>query len=182
MSAAPRIAFAIVLILVAAETSPAQRRDANPVQDQMEFFESEPFQVSVPLSADVLRVLLETKAGKQGMEWASKSKRTNAARLFRAAEVHLGGPDEIDFIVIGIPPMGAAADIGWYWVVRRARDNPKVILSVGGDSLELMASRTNGYRDIDISWTIASESCYETYHYDGKKYRLWKKQFKETSY
>lgn len=140
MSSVRRTAIALVLTVIAAEISTAQGQKALSLDGQITFYEGQPLQRSVPLSADVVRVLLETKAGKQGMEQAAKSKRTNAAQLFRAAEVHLGGPDEIDLVVIGIPPMGLAADMGWFWVVHSARKNPKVILSVGGDSLELMAS------------------------------------------
>jgi len=134
------------------------------------------FQHSVPVSADVLKVLLETEEAKGGLGFASDSDRKNPAGLFRAVEIHLAEPDETDLVVLGMPPM-RGADNAWFWLVRSARTNPKVLLFAGGDSLELLSSRTNGYRDIRGRWSSLSDTRTSVYHFDGKKYRVWKEKW-----
>jgi len=41
------------------------------------------------------------------------------------------------------------ADNGWFWLVSSARKNPRVVLFAGGNALEIMDSKTKGYRDIE---------------------------------
>jgi hypothetical protein len=108
-----RTAFALVLAVVAAGILPAHGQKAHPVREQTFFSEDEPFQQPSPLSGDVLMVLLNTKEVKQGLVIASDSQRSNVAELFRAAKVHLSGPDEVDLVVVGVPPM-SGADNAWF--------------------------------------------------------------------
>jgi len=178
MGTVPRTAFVLALALVAAGTLAAQDKNALPVHEQTTFTEDGQFQHPVSVSAQVLKVLLETEAAKEGLAFASDSERSNAAQLFRAGEVQLDGSKEIDLVVIGVGWM-SGADNGWFWVVRSARKNPQVVLFAGGNSLNIMGSTTQGYRDIRSLFSTASETRNSIYHFDGKQYKLWKEQWKK---
>jgi hypothetical protein len=127
------------------------------------------------VSSDVLKLLLKTKQAPWGFAFASEKEVDNPAQLFRAVEVRLGLSEEVGLIVLGIPPM-SGADNDWFWVVRSPGRNPKVILFVGGNSLELMDTTMNGYRDIRSTWSSPSETDETTYHFDGTTYKTFGKQ------
>src|SRR6266478_5832239 len=173
MGIAFRTVSALVLVVIADGILVTQGQEAHSIHDQTLFSEEEPLQHAVPLTPDVLSVLLKTKQAKQGLEFANDSQRNNPAQLFRAAEVDLRRPGEVDLVVIGILPM-RGADNCWFWVVRSARNHPKVVLIAGGNSLEVMNSRTSGYRNIRSIWSSPSDTSQKIYHFDGKSYILWK--------
>lgn len=124
---------------------------------------------------------MEREEAREGLHFASPSERDNPAQLFRAAEVHLSRLDEADLVVIGVGAM-SGADQGWFWVVRSTRKDPNIILFAGGNSLALMDGRTNGYRDIRCVWSSPSETISTIYHFDGKEYKVWKKQQRQNPY
>lgn len=163
-----------VLVLVAGAGSVALGQQ-TPVSEQMSFSEDAPVEHPVALSPEVLKALFETEEARQVLNFASDRAQDDPARLFRAAEVHLGRPGEIDLVVIGVPPM-SGADAGWFWVVRSPRSEPKVVLYTGANSLEVAKGRTNGYRDIVTLWSSGDETQETTFHFDGQNYKAWKKK------
>lgn len=173
-SFAPRITLHGTVLALALSTV-AQGQGTAPAREQTVFHEYEPFQHDVPLPPKVLHALLRTKEAKEALESAREDQRNNPSQLFQAAEVHLRGLDEVDLVVQGFPPV-SGADNTWFWIVLSARSTPKIALWTGGDSLEVMASRTNGYRNISCSWSSASGYTRKwKYHFNGEKYLLWKK-------
>lgn len=163
-----------VLVLVAGAGC-AARGQETPVSEQMSFSEDAPVQHPVALSPEVLKALFETEEARQVLNFASDAAQDDPARLFRATEVHLGRPGEVDLVVVGVPPM-SGADAGWFWVVRSTRSGPKVVLYTGANSLKLTKGRTNGYRDIVTAWSSGGETQETTFHFDGKNYKAWKKK------
>jgi len=154
-----------------------QSQKPQATEGQTYFREDEPLQKHVPLTGSVIDVLLQTELAKQGLDYASNSQRQNPGKMFRAAEVHLTSPDQVDLVVIGKSPM-SGADAGWFWVLRSAHKQPKVVLSDSGNSLELMNSRTNGYKDIRIFAATAGLTKHSMYHFNGQEYILWKETTK----
>lgn len=182
MGAVRRAVLILVAVIVADGVLVAQGQKAQPVRDQTLFSEEGTLQNQVALSPNILKILLKTRQARQGMQFASDAEENKPAELFRAAEVHLGRRDEVDLVVIGVPPM-SGADNGWFWLVSSATSNhPKVVLFAGGNSLEIMESRTNGYRDIKSIWSSPNETSQRIYHFDGKSYRLWKEKWTPTRY
>jgi hypothetical protein len=175
MGTVPRAAFVLVLAVVAAGILVAQDKNAHRVHEQTTFTEDGPLQHPVPVSADVVKVLMETEEAKEGLAFANDSERSNAAQLFRAGEVHLNMSDEVGLVVIGVGAM-SGADNGWFWVVRSARKNPQVVLFAGGNSLELMGSMMQGYCDIRSLFSTPSETNDRIYRFDGRHYQLWKQK------
>jgi hypothetical protein len=110
---------------------------------------------------------------KESLNSARRVTQADAARLFRAKEVHLGRPNEIDLLVAGTFPV-VGADNDWYWVVR-STPNPKVLLWVGCLSIQLLKRKTNGYRDFSSSWSSANHGWDDIYRFDGSMYKLRKR-------
>ena len=100
-----KISLPITLVLLMAVMLTAQAKKAS--QQQTIFFEGDKcFEHSSPLSADVLRVLLETREGKGALE--NSGDLDAAARMFRAVEVHLANQEQIDLLVEGVFPLTGA--------------------------------------------------------------------------
>jgi len=62
-----------------------------------------------------------------------------------------------------------------------SRKNPKVVLFAGGNTLEIMDSKTKGYRDIESVTSTPSKTSTMTYSFDGESYGLWKEKWKPNS-
>jgi hypothetical protein len=171
--------YTIVLLVLAFATvsagvSLAHEQEIKPIREQTVFHEYEKFQHTVPLPPKALEALLRTKEVKRALEFASLEQRDDPSGLFQAAEVHLSGSDEVDLVVEGFPPV-SGADNTWFWVLVSAHTVPRVVLWTGGDSLEVLASRANGYKDIMCSWSSSSGDTTEwKYRFNGKRYFLWK--------
>jgi hypothetical protein len=134
----------------------------------------ERFQHSAPVPNEVVSLLLKTREAKSALEYAPNAETKNVADLFRGVEVHLGDTQEIDMVVLGIPPM-RGADNAWFWLVRSAHNSPRIVLFRGGDSLELLSTTTNGYRDVRSRWSSAAGDTRESvFAFDGRKYKLRK--------
>jgi hypothetical protein len=152
----------------------ARGQEAHPAAEQKLFSVSDnPVQRPVTLSAEVLRVLLASQPAKETFAVLNDSEKGNPAQLFQAGEVHLSSPDQVDLVVIGLGRM-KGADANWFWIVSSARKNPQVILFGGGDSLEVMDTKTKSYKDIRIVWSSSFETETTTYQFDGSIYQMRK--------
>lgn len=193
MSAAGRIAITVTLICAAsfavvhvirgakrasatAEHSlaaPAAQhvQQAATAAEQDDFSEDTGVKNPVPLPADVANLLLESDEAKRALGNAADTARRDPSQLFEAAEVHLGRADERDLVVIGQSPL-SGADTGWFWIVRSADKNPKILLFATGLSLSILDTRTNGLRDVGTAWSSANEEVSQAiYSFDGAKYK-----------
>jgi hypothetical protein len=153
----------------------SQTHDGQPTHEKISISKADPFEHEVTLPPDVLKALLNDDGIKSMLRYATDYQRNHPSELFFATEAHLGRTDEVDFIVGGMPPL-CGASFDWYWVVLPIPKKPKLLLSASGNVIELMDSRTKGYRDIRTvggTFWIFDE---EVYHFDGKKYKLWKRK------
>lgn len=73
----------------------------------------------------------------------------------------------------------SGADNDWFWIVRSPLKQPKVILWCGGNSLELLDSKSGGYRDVRCTWSSASERVTRSYRYVKGRYRLRRERWTE---
>jgi hypothetical protein len=141
-----------------------------PAAEQTTFAEDEDIENPVPVPPAVLALILEDDMAKEALETANESVRKDASQCLRAAEVHLAGSGEIDMLVIGSSPM-AAADAAWFWVVRSVNQKPQVVLRAAGNTIALLDTRTNGFRDVGTAWASASQSSQSTFRFDGAVYK-----------
>ena len=156
----------LALIMMASFVTYEQARS-----EQTFFSEEQPIRNPVPVSSSLLKLLLSTKEVKEGLELAPDSLKRDPATLFQISEIHLGRPDEVDLVVMGIPPM-RGADNTWFWVVRLTNKNSKLVLFAGGGSLEVLGRRVNGLKSIRTAWNSPSDINTSIYDFDGRHYKL----------
>jgi hypothetical protein len=166
-----RMAFALILSYVVAGIATAQPSTATPATERAIFGDAESFKNSVHLSDKVLDVLLATNEAEYARQLSLEKPDEDRNKYFSAVEVHLSGTYEVDYVVEGNLPL-AGADNAWFWVVRSARTHPKVVLFASGGFLELLKSRTNGYRNIRSVWQSPNERITRVYHFNGERYIL----------
>ena len=157
-----------------AATMAAHAQAAKPVVAEQARF-SKKLQLERPsaIPANVMKLLLSSKEGKEGMARATAAQKQTPAQMFRASEIHLRAADETDLVVEGISPM-ASGDHEWFWIVRPAGKKTRIVLFAGGSSLEVQDSRTNSYRDINSVWSSPKETLVSIYKFDGRKYTFRK--------
>jgi hypothetical protein len=124
----------------------------------------------------VVKAIVETEQGKQGLKRLGKASPEEIAKLFKAREVRLGPAGERDLIVRGSGAM-TGADNEWFWLVRVVGGHPLVVLWTGGNSVSILTRRTNGLPDIETDWTSAAGySLTWIYRYEGDQYKLVSKR------
>lgn len=151
---------------------------SSSVHEQTSFVEDSPLDRTVPIPQNVLGLLSQREEVKENLQEVSEAERKDLAQFFSASQIHLGPADEIDLIVKGNEGMGGA-DGAWFWVVRSAYKNPVIVLWEAGNGLNVLTTRTNGYRDIWTGWNSPSEELTELYKFDGGSYKLAKKSRRE---
>jgi hypothetical protein len=136
------------------------------------------FDHPVPIPENVLGALRATKEAKEMQNELKGYNRDDFAHLFKAIVIHLGGPNEIDYVVMGEFPMGGA-DAPWFWIVRYDQTHPRVIFYTFAGGFRLLKTRNNEYPDIRSSAWTASDSYTNIYHYNGQRYILVHEYHKE---
>jgi hypothetical protein len=136
------------------------------------------FDNPVPLPDNVLDALRATAEAKEMQNQLKDYDRDDFAYLFKAVVIHLGSPEEIDYVVMGEFPMGGA-DAPWFWIVRSDQTHPKVIFFTNSNGFALQKTRNNGYPNIQSDWCSAAECITRIYHYNGQRYILVHEYHKE---
>ena len=157
----------------------ARAQNATPAGEQTFFPEFDKFADPAPVPLKVRQVLIQRKEIANALSYVRKP--PDPSQYFEATTVHLHGATDADLLVRGVVPI-SGADNSWYWIVLPPQsDAPTVALWCGGDSLEVMATPTNGYKNIQCSWSSASgETIKCEYRFNSRKYILWKKKEVET--
>jgi hypothetical protein len=164
----------MICALFAARIAIAQTSRAKPPTERTVYSEysDESFDDFLPLPENLLNVLLATAEAREMSRELQGLDRNELAKLFSAIEVHLDDRGKQDYLVLGKSPM-SGADCDWFWIVRSGQTHPKVILFANTNSIELLKSRTNGYRNIRSVWeSAAGYTITNVYHYNGARYRL----------
>ena len=126
----------------------------------------------------VVDAVMNTNEGKQARADANETgKELNVEKALRATRVRISEDDAAAFLVMGSYPL-AAADAGWFWIVREDGTKTSVLLWMAGNCVVLKRSSTHGYVDIEVRWASAGSTRTESYHYDGKAYQLAQSKIK----
>lgn len=103
---------------------------------------------------------------------------------FIGSEVHLAGPDEVDLIVMprdmNVSPSPNVCLLGAhtapFWVLRKRNGKYEMLFETDAEYLEILDSKTNGYRDIEEETYFISATVTNTNRFDGKKYRFFERR------
>jgi hypothetical protein len=181
------MACLMVCLLVGAGIASAQAKGKKPATEPTAFYEDcidndngRPclFDHPVPLPDSVVDALRATKEAKESQNKLKDYDREDFAQLFKAIKIHLSGPQELDYVVMGEFPMGGA-DAPWFWIVRFDQTQSKVIFFTFANGFELLKTRNNGYPDIRSNSWAGSVQYTNIYQYNGQRYILVHKYQKE---
>jgi hypothetical protein len=153
---------AVVLAVLVGTCASAQTETGSQPREQAEFgAEDEHPRRPVKVPEAVLQTL-------RRVDEASPNEMPETSLM--CSEIHLGGSEETDLIVMGVGnlrlPHGAL-----FWVFRKNRDQYELILTTGGDTLTVLAGRWKGHRKIRVRNHSARTITTTTYRFDGKSYR-----------
>jgi hypothetical protein len=116
------------------------------------------------------------------------------ANWFVASEIHLEGPNEIDLIVLpggripdtppGEPSANAClvgANTSGFWVLRKTPLGFLVVLSEMAHDLEVLKTRSHGFRDIRLYTISLSSTLIQDFRFEGRHYVLSQKKSRPNS-
>jgi len=183
-----RLAVVMICAIFVAQIASAQSKVKKTATEPTVFNENEgaygdapdPFDDPVPLPDNVLDALRASEQAKSMLDELKGLNREEFAKLFRAVKIHLSGPKELDYVVLGGFPMGGT-DAPWFWIVRFDQTHPNVIFFTFANGFEILKTRNNGYPNIRSNAFTASTRYTEIYHYNGQKYVLVHKYQKENT-
>jgi hypothetical protein len=165
------MACLMICALFAPEIAIAQSTGVKLAPERTIFNDADSFKNSVPLHRNVLDVLIASlKDDEHYRDLFFGKSDIDLNRYFTAVVVHLSGSNEIDYVVQGNLPL-AGADCGWFWIVRSAPTHPKVVLFEPTGTIELLNSRTRGYRDIRSVWIMSGHRRTRLFHFNGTEYK-----------
>ena len=163
-------------------------KSGAPAQEQSAFGFDDPVQLQRPvkLPRAALDVLSEETRVASCLKINRLSPKELPADWFVASEVHLDGPDETDLVVLpgGRLPNTAPGEISQnaclvgantaqMWVLRNVRNHFILVLSQIALGLEILQTRTNGLRDIQVGAVVGID--YDDsidYKFDGQTYKI----------
>ena len=169
------IALTLGLLWTGGLTAQAQMKTVDTGQ-QVFSAGDDRFDRSVPISQDVVKLLLRTEEAKVALRVATDQELREPGKSFRAVEIHLSESNEVALLVLGVGPMHGA-DNAWFWIVLSPGVRPRVALFATGESVELMDSRTRNHADIRSRWSSPRDTCTRIYHFNGQRYWLWKEKW-----
>jgi len=123
----------------------------------------------VDVPEDVLRILkqderIQTHLGNgQSNENLLKS-------WFAASEIDLNDDDTPELVVRAVNPHLFGANLVPFWIFRKGPKGHELILSVNALGLEVLRTKTNGYKNIVATKSTAREILSDSYGFDLDKY------------
>jgi len=153
-----KIIFCLIVIgLQAPNASPQARQKA--AQEQSVFGSDSELDRAVPVprtAVDLVRSAMQRSADQL------------PDKFFEASQIHLNGPAEVDLIVL----VHVGSHAARFFMLRPTSDGYRIILNSGGDSLEVLRTKSKGYRNIVIQG-LSQAGTFTTnawYRFDGQQY------------
>jgi hypothetical protein len=89
---------------------------------------------------------------------------------FKASAIHLAGPNEVDFVVMGECPM-CGANVSPFWVLRPKGEGFEVIFFTGALGFTVKNRRSNGYQEIETASVTMQHTNMSIWRFDGHRYK-----------
>lgn len=136
----------------------------------------------VRLPASVLQILAQDSEVAACRKENTIPSGVSPASWFVASEIHLGGPDEVDMVVLPAAQgkrflcFHSVEGIGWFWVFRQVGAHYELVLKTAGLGLIIRDTRHQGYRDIQSGAAFGMHSSQTTYRFENGKYREYRNE------
>ena len=151
-------------------STPPQRLNQAGRVEQTIFGVEEEIERPVSIPEDVLQLLRQDQRNQRYLA-QGQSLQDIPASWFIASQVHLHDGDSQDLIVMAANPRLFGANIVPFWVFRNTPLGHQLVLSITTLGLEVLRSKTTGYRDIRATAATAKEVLTTDYVFDGTRYR-----------
>jgi hypothetical protein len=163
----------VIACLLAILTTTFHAQSHEKVGEQSSFQEDEEFQHPVDLPAPVFNTLRRDKIAQDCLKYDPTIKEV-APSWFEAAKVTLGQDASSGFVVHGKKSCLSGADTSSFWVFRKSGPDYDLVLTAHGNSLTLLSSYTNRWRDIVVLAATAADFYTKEYSFRDGQYRLSK--------
>jgi hypothetical protein len=162
--------FHLVAVLAFAQ---APRGSSQPATVEQRIFsiEGDTVQHPVSLPPGILKILAQDSDVQQ----IQKAFRLTSvpSDWFVASVVHLAGPNEDDFVIIGTGPI-LGANVTTFWCLRPSHDGDfELLLTIAAHDLTIKDERSGGYRNIEVTAATAVRVSKVLYKFADEKYRRW---------
>lgn len=124
----------------------------------------------VKVPAEVLAILRNDERVRNELKWENLKPEALPESWFSVAEVHLGPPNEVDYIVAAAGPM-VGTNVSPFWVVVHNARGYKLVFALSAHDLEVRSVRANGYRDLKTYGMTASTITRVHFRFDGNEYK-----------
>ncbi len=124
----------------------------------------------VKIPAEVMAILRNDERVRITLESENLKPEALPESWFSVAEVHLGPPPEVDYVVAAEGPL-IGANVSPFWVFVPRADGCRLALFVSPHDLEVGRTRTNGYRELTTYGATASTVTTMHFHFDGNGYK-----------
>jgi hypothetical protein len=157
---------------------------AQPQKEQTTFCETgapaEDELKPVPLPTEVLTAVMNSELGKQAQADAKERHlELDPTKLLKGAPIQLSNTRSRSFILIGDAPPLPGVDNTWFWIVGLSGGRATTLLRMGANCVELLPTKTLGYRDISAHWSSAAGASVKTHKFDGESYKLRRSTWRE---
>jgi hypothetical protein len=171
---------AIALLIYLTVYGQGSTQSKLPVPSEQQQFSAEDKGVQRPVSIpdDVLAILAKDKFVQRTVEYERPIDGKLPASWFSASAIHLGGPDEIDLVILGEGPLGGA-NVITFWVFCATPHGYELVLTAPAHDLIVKNTRWKGYRQIEMSAETAVVFTSVLFRWDGRKYIEFREKSKQ---
>jgi len=149
-----RILPLLFLVLCSVRLYPQSGQSAERSREQTDFGAEGDFQEPVPIPADALQPLRQSKSADDSLLECAEQEGIPAAEIpaswFVASEIRLSRAPSPDLVVRGERACLSGAHIAQFWVLEKSTRGYKVVFRARGDALTILSARTNGYRNLQL--------------------------------
>jgi hypothetical protein len=169
-------------VLTAQHAKPAEQKEQSEFGIELE---AVPIQRPVTLPRAALDALSKDERVASCLESEGLSPKELPANWFVASEIHLDGQNETDLVVLpgGRLPDTPAGEISpnacflgantaQMWVLGKTQHGFRLVLSQIGLGMSVLATRTNGLRDIEVGAAVGGYYDSIDYKFDGESYKI----------
>lgn len=147
-----------------------QQKQGKPRDEQLRFGAEEAIRNPTSVSEEVLQILRSDERNRTCLA-ANESPGDIPTSWFVASEVNLNHDALPDLVVTAANPCLFGANINPFWIFYGTPRGQQLALSVSALSLEVLNTRTKGFRDIRASAATATEVFITIYSFDRGEYR-----------
>ena len=154
-----KLELVIALLMLATSISAAQSASLNDhVREQTNFGAEGDFDKPVPLPIEALQLLRKSKDADDSVQECAEQEGIPASQIpaswFVASEIRLSGRPASGLVIRGEHECLGGAHIAQFWVLARSNAGYDIVFRGRADALSVMRTRTNGYRNLQLIFTM----------------------------